>query len=351
MSFPYLKINLRKISNNARLINDRCASRGMSVVGVTKSILADIDIVKILKKSGISIFGDSRLANLIKMREYFGYGQELILLRTPMLSECEKLIEICDTSMQTEITTVKTISDLCERKNKNHNIVLMVEMDDKREGISAKQVIPFFDEVLKKYPKIKIKGLATNARCISKRRPRIKSIENLIEIKKKIASKYSYVIPVISGGNSSIWKYIEDGSIPEGVNEVRIGEAIFIGNETSGYEKIKGAFDDSFLLEAEIIEIKKKNSLAYKIIIALGIQDVPYKHLIIQNPYYDIIAQSSDHTVLSLKKIYQEELSNGKMNEFDLPLLKIGDKIIFKLDYFGLMFSMTSPFIKKIYVK
>ena len=46
MSFPYLKINLRKISNNARLINDRCASRGMSVVGVTKSILADIDIVK-----------------------------------------------------------------------------------------------------------------------------------------------------------------------------------------------------------------------------------------------------------------------------------------------------------------
>lgn len=351
MSFPCIKINLRKISNNARLINDRCALKGISVVAVTKSILADIDIVKTLRKSGISIFGDSRLDNLIKLRKYFGYGQELILLRTPMISECEKMVEICDTSMQTELSVIKTIHDICERKNKKHNIILMVEMDDKREGISAKQVIPFFDEISSKYPRIKIKGLATNARCISKRRPRIKSIETLIEIKNKIALKYGYVIPVISGGNSSIWKYIEDGSIPEGVTEIRIGEAIFIGNETSAYEKIKGAFDDSFLLEAEIIETKRKNNFVYKIIIALGVQDVPCKHLIIQNPYYDIIAQSSDHTILGLKKIYLERLVKNKTDGLILPEPKTGDRIIFNLDYFGLMFSMTSPFIKKFYIK
>lgn len=351
MSFPCIKINLRKISNNARLINDRCALKGISVVAVTKSILADIEIVKILKKSGINIFGDSRLENLVKLRKYFGYGQELVLLRTPMISECEKMLEVCDTSMQTELSTVKTISDICERKNKKHNIILMVEMDDKREGISARQVIPFFDEIFKKYPRIKIKGLATNARCISKRRPRINSIENLIEIKKRIASRYGYVIPVISGGNSSIWKYIEDNSIPEGINEVRIGEAIFIGNETSGYEKINGTFDDSFILEAEVIERKIKKDFVYKFIIALGIQDVPCKHLIIQNPYYDIIAQSSDHTVIGLKKTYLDRLVKNKMDGLILPETEVGDRIIFGLDYFGLVFSMTSPFIKKIYIK
>ncbi len=351
MNFPCIKINLRKISNNARLINDRCTLKGISVVAVTKSILADIDIAKTLKKSGINIFGDSRLENLVKLRKYFGYGQELVLLRTPMISECEKMLEVCDTSMQTELPTVKKISDICERKNRKHNIIIMIEMDDKREGISARQVIPFFDEVLKKYPRIKVKGLSTNARCISRRRPRIKSIENLIEIKKKIISRYNYEIPVISGGNSSIWKYIEEDSIPEGVNEVRIGEAIFIGNETSDYEKINGTYDDSFMLEAEIIERKVKNGFVYRFIIALGIQDVPYKHLIMQDPCYDIIAQSSDHTVIGLKKNYLEKMIKDKTDGLIPRMPEIGDKIIFKIDYFGVMFSMTSPFIKKIYIK
>jgi len=350
MNFPCIKIDLKKISNNARLINDRCTSKGISVVGVTKSVLADINIARTLKKSGINIFGDSRFENLIRLRKYFGYGQKLVLLRTPMISECEKLVDICDTSMQTELPVVKVISNICARKNKKHNIVLMIEMDDKREGISTRQVFPFFKEVYNRYPGIVIKGLATNARCISKSKPKIKSIENLIKIKEKISVKYGYDIPVISGGNSSIWKYIEDGSIPTGVNEVRIGEAIFIGNETLCYEKINGAFDDAFTLEAEVIETKRKNNQIYKIIIALGLQDVFYKHLIIQNPYYDIIAQSSDHTVLGLKKQYLKSTSNE--NSYGLKLLepKIGDKIIFKLDYFGLMLSMTSPFIKKIYV-
>ena len=39
-------------------------------------------------------------------------------LRTPMISECEKLIGVCDVSMQTELETVKVISKICERKRK-----------------------------------------------------------------------------------------------------------------------------------------------------------------------------------------------------------------------------------------
>ncbi len=352
MKFPRLKISLNKILNNARLINDRCALKGISVVGVTKSIAADIEIAKTLKKAGISTFGDSRLENLIKLRNYFGYGQKLVLLRTPMISECHKVIEVCDISMQTELKVIKIISDICEAKNKEHSIMLMIELDDKREGIAPKDVPHFFGEVLKKYPRIKIKGLATNARCISRKKPRLDSIENLLKIKKTIALKYNYMVPVISGGNSSAWNYIENDSMPAGVSEVRIGEAIFIGNETSEYKKIKGAFDDSFILEAEIIEIKRKKGLPFKIIIALGCQDVPFRHLKVQSPCYEIIAQSSDHTVLALKKsdiqgLEEEDNARKKI----LPGPEIGDKIIFNLDYFGVMFLMSSNFIKKMYIQ
>ena len=86
MSFPCIKINLRKISNNARLINDRCALKGISVVAVTKSILADIEIVKILKKSGINILDvykrqtyarSSGFTRIVKVKNRIGDGAEI----------------------------------------------------------------------------------------------------------------------------------------------------------------------------------------------------------------------------------------------------------------------------------
>lgn len=366
MSCPCIKINLNKIADNAKFINERCVLCGISVVGVTKSILADINIVKILKKSGIKVFGDSRLLNLGKLKDYFGFGQELVMLRTPMLSECEALVEICDTSLQTELETVKLLSIICSRKKITHNIMIMIEMDDRREGIYPTEVLNFFDTVYRNYKNINITGLGTNARCISKRKPTLKSIENLISLRNKIKEIYNYTIPLISGGNSSLWKYIDCGSLPGEVNQVRIGEAIFIGNETASYEKIEELHEDSFILESEVIEVKEKKGEIYKAILALGLQDVNCKHIKIKNPFYKIAGQSSDHTVLELKKEFHYLKNNSSSsnimpgyNHFkksdvngkaSLMELNVGSIVSFKLDYFGLLSCMTSPFVIKKYI-
>jgi len=341
MSFPCIEINLNRIAHNARIINDRCIHSGISVVGVTKSVLADINIAKVLKKSGITAFGDSRLQNLIKLKNYFGYGQKLMMLRTPMLSECESLIEVCSISMQTEPAVIKKISETCKRKNLKHSIIVMVETDDRREGISPKEAIEFIGEVLNNYKNINVMGLGTNARCISRKNPSLESIESLISIKNKIKKIYNFDLKVISGGNSSLWHYIQSGSLPKEVNEVRIGEAIFTGKETTVYSPIEGAFNDCFLLKSEIIEAKIKNRLPYKAITALGVQDVSFKNLKIKNSFYDICAQSSDHMVLKLKK--NPDLSSSKY------ILKTGSIVEFEPDYFGILACMTSPFVEKIY--
>ena len=366
MNFPCIKINLNKIADNAKFINDRCAQCGISVIGVTKSILADINIVKILKKSGIKVFGDSRLLNLQKLRNYFGYGQELVMLRTPMLSECEALVEICDISLQTELETVKLLSAICSRKKITHNIIIMIEMDDRREGIYPSEVLNFFDTVYTNYKNINIIGLGTNARCISKKKPTLKSIENLISLRNQIKKIYNYTIPLISGGNSSLWKYIVSGTLPGEVNQIRIGEAIFIGNETASYERIEELHDDSFMLECEVIEVKEKKGDIYKAILALGLQDVNRRHMKIENPFYEIAGQSSDHTVLELKKEFHY-LKNTSSNSNIMPEynyfknsninyvasfmeLNVGSIVRFKLDYFGLLSCMTSPFVIKKYI-
>jgi ornithine racemase len=340
MKYPCLKINLYKLENNCRIINDRCARSGISVVGVSKCVLGDTRIAEVFLKTGIGIIGDSRLKNLEKLRAYFGKEQPLILLRTPMISEIKGMIRICDISMNTQIETIIEISKACSNANLKHKIVIMVETDDIREGMLPSEVLPFCRQVRDNCKNIEIWGIGTNARCISKRKPTADSIEVLVDLKKEIIDKLSIDIPVVSGGNSSVWELIEKNKMPEGVNQVRIGEAILLGHETSGHKTISGAYVDAFALEAEIIEVKKKNGHIFKLILALGIQDVNCENIECCFPGLKLVNQSSDHTVMAA--------GTDRMGELDL---NVGDVLPFNLNYFGLLSCMTSPFIEKKYIE
>lgn len=340
MNYPLLKINLRKISNNCRIINDRCARMGISVVGVSKCVLGDIKVVRVMRDAGIEIIGDSRLPNLKKVRDHFGPDIKLVLLRTPMISEVRDMVAICSSSMNTQIETVKEISKTCGEENLKHGIIIMLETDDKREGILPEEVLPFCRDVLESCKFVDIIGIGTNARCISKRKPRKRSIELLIKLKGLIKDVYGLDLPVISGGNSSILDLIYNGAIPRGVNQVRIGEAIMLGHETADYRNIDGTYQDCFILDAEVIELKKKGGEAYKAILALGLQDVNCKNIFCIDQNLDIVSQSSDHTVISIRN------SGGKRDN-----INVGDIISFNLNYFGLLSCMTSPFIEKKYIE
>ena len=343
---PCLKIYLDKISHNSRIINDRCSRLGISVISVTKCVLGNIQIARAIKKSGISIFGDSRLENLLSMRKHFGSRQKLVMLRSPMASELEVLVSTCNISMNTQLEIVGMISKICERKKGKHNIIVMVEIDDKREGLLIDSVAGFCREVVKKYKWINIYGLGTNARCITNKNPTMDSFKILIGLKKDIEAETGKSLKVISGGNSSIWNLIESGQIPGGINQVRIGEAILLGHDTLNYDPIKGTYQDCFVLQGEIIETKKRKGEVNKIILALGIQDVDCRNIFCQDPILHIIGQSSDHTILGIKKS-----DTVKIGPNNLVNLEAGNIISFNLNYFGLLSCMTSPFVKKHYVK
>jgi predicted amino acid racemase len=345
MNYPCLKINLGKISHNSKIINLICAHYDISLIGVTKCVLGDIKIAEAMRKSGVDIFADSRLDNLKRLRKFYGKKQQLMMLRSPMLSEVKELIEICDISLNTQLEVIEKINRLCREKNKEHRIIVMVETDDGREGLLPEEVMDFCMTVVNKYKSIELYGLGTNARCYTNKGPTAESIKMIIGLKKKIARATGKVVPIVSGGNSSIWNMIEKGSVPEGINQVRIGEAILLGHNTVNYNPIKGAFTDAFILEAEIIEIKRKDGYAYKIILALGLQDTNSRNVYCCDPDLHIIGQSSDHTILGIKG---DRSKKGRERCF---VLEIGNKVAFNLDYFGLLSSMTSPFVKKSYIE
>ncbi|MDD3818733.1 MAG: alanine racemase [Actinomycetota bacterium] len=351
MNYPCLKIYPDKIYHNSRIIKSRCTEIGISVVGVTKCMAGDTRIADVMKRSGIDILGDSRLENLERLRNFYGKKQELMMLRSPMLDEVGRMVEVCDISLNTQLKTVKLIEEICIEKNIKHRIIVMVETDDKREGLNPGEVVNFCELVAQNCKSVELYGLGTNAGCIIKNNgPDPESLKILIELGREVTMATGIRLPVISGGNSSIWNLIEKNMVPEGVNQVRIGEAILLGHDTVDYKPIKEAFTDTFILEAQVIEVKKRNDMVYKIILALGLQDVRSENIYPCNPGLYIISQSSDHTVMGLSKIGLEKagLCTGGNS---LLRLEPGSVISFKLDYFGVLSCMTSPFVKKKYIE
>lgn len=255
-----------------------------------------------------------------------------------MLSQLETVIKNCDTSMNTEKETAVMTDRIAISEDKDHSIIVMIETDDRREGILPGQMIDHCRFIKERCRRLRITGIGTNARCISPRAPRIKSIRLLCELKRRLEDELDIRLKTVSGGNSSVWDLIENDKMPSCVNEVRIGEAILLGNETAEYKKIPGAHQDAFRLDAEIIELKQKKARPYKLILALGLQDVNIKDIKCYNPNLSAVEQSSDHTVM---KIDKGEYYRG---------LEVGTTVSFIPDYFGLLSLMTSPFVKKVFL-
>ena len=92
MLTPRIEIDLEKITHNAKKLMELYGSKGISVIGVTKVVCGDPNIAEALVKSGINILADSRIENIIKMRNA-GVHAQFLLLRTPGLSQAEAVVK------------------------------------------------------------------------------------------------------------------------------------------------------------------------------------------------------------------------------------------------------------------
>lgn len=350
--YPRLEINIPKLKKNLKAISDLLKKNNLTLTMVTKAYCADKHIVSELAKTNlIDYLADSRIENLENLKEI---NIPKILLRIPMLSEISKLIDYVDISFNSEYETIKKINDVAKKKDKIHKIVVMVDLGDLREGFFEEKDLFENIEKIKKLENISIIGIATNLTCYGAVLPSEENLSRLVNIAEKLKTEYKLDIQMVSGGNSSSLFLINQGKLPKGINNLRIGEAILLGRETAYGEKIDGTFDDAFKLSCEIVENKKKVSVPIgeqgmdafgnkpifidkghmqRVILAIGRQDVAVDSLIPIDKKIEVIGASSDHTII--------DITNSD-NRYT-----IGDKIEFKLGYSGIMSASTSKYVKK----
>ncbi len=348
--YPRLKINCSKIKENTALISEQAAQKGIEIYAVTKVYCGMPEVAKASLEGGAVGLADSRLENFETLKDV---PCDKILLRLPMQSEASKVVSLCDISLNSELETMRALNLAAEKLNKKHRIILMIDLGDLREGILKEQVDETISEILK-LENIQLEGIGVNLTCYGGVIPGTDNLGELVSIGNHIEAAFGIKLKVISGGNSSSLFLLENGQMPAKINNLRIGEAIVLGRETAYGEIISGAHEDAFILEAEIIELKVKDSVPtgtigmdafgnkptfedkgkmLRAIAAVGRQDINPDGLTPLDSRIEIIGASSDHMIMDF---------TATENEY-----KVGDILKFKLDYGAMLKACTSAYIHK----
>ena len=143
--------------------------------------------------------GDSNLENLKKMQT----NKKKLYLRISGLSELEDVINFSDVSLQSELKVIKELNQYAKRKELIHEIILMFDLGDLREGIYyTDDYLKIVKEILS-LDNIRLLGIGVNLTCYGGVIPTVDVLERLKIIKEKIEEKFAYPLKIISGGNSS----------------------------------------------------------------------------------------------------------------------------------------------------
>jgi len=351
-SYPRLVINLKKIEHNTRVVVELAAKYGMSITGVTKGVCGSPEIGKAMLRGGATSLADSRVENIKRLREA-GIRSEILLLRPPMISEAEDVVRYADLSLNTELPTLRKLSGAALEQGKQHRVLLLVEMGERRDGINREELPGFIEEALT-YEGITVDGIAMNLACLTGVIPTEDKVMEFDALVRELEEEFNMTFRLVSGGNSANIPLLLKGHPESRINNLRVGEAILLGRDAVERKRIPGAYTDAFKLEVEAVEVKTKpatpdgevgeNAFGEKpsfedlgnvrrAVLALGRQDVAPSGL--KSPDgVKVLWSSSDHIVA-----------------YRLPRsLKVGDTLEFIPNYESLLRAFTSPYVTKEFV-
>jgi predicted amino acid racemase len=352
MAHPYVSIDLDKIEHNARTIVTLCAEHGIDVTGVTKGTCGHPDVARAMLEGGVRSIGESHMENVDRLRAA-GVDASFMLLTVPPLSEVDAVVAAVDVSLNSELTVLAGLSEAASRAGRVHDVIVMVDLGDLREGVWPDDLPGFVGQVVA-LPGVRLVGLGTNLTCYGGVAPSEENMGRLVALAREVESAFGIELRCISGGNSSALELIASGAMPARINHVRIGEAILLGRETLHRRPWPETFQDAFLLHAEVVELKEKPSVPIgeraedafgdvpsfvdkgevdRAIVNVGREDADVEGLQPVDPRLTVLGASSDYVIVDVTA------ADGAVG--------VGDELVFSLSYAALLATMTSRYVEK----
>ena len=352
----YITLKRKSLQHNYSYLEQFFAQHDISWGVVTKLLCGNKKFINEVIQLGTKEVHDSRVSNL-KVAKEIDPGVQTGYIKPPAKKAIPKVVKYADVSFNTELSTIRLISEEAKRQNKIHKVIIMIEMGDLREGVMGEQLLGFYGKVFE-LPNIKVVGIGTNLNCLHGVMPSQDKLIQLSLYEQLIEAKFDKKIPWVSGGTSVVIPLLMSRQLPKGVNHFRVGETLYFGTDLVAEAPIKKMKQDVFTLNAQIIELIKKPKVpvgelatnpsgekyeideddygkeSYRAILDLGLLDVSTDYMIPVDEELQISGASSDMLVI--------DLGNSKRN------FKVGDWIKFRLKYMGALSLLNSNYIDKV---
>lgn len=351
MYAPILEIDTKKVRENAKKLHMFCAERGVDLTFVTKGFSARPEVIRAAMEGGITSFADSRMKNIIAAKRAIP-GLKYLLIRVPAIPEAEEVVRWAEWSLQSQIEVIRAVSEAAVRQGKIHPIILMIDVGDLREGVFGRAQLDEIVPQILACPGVKLVGLGTNVGCYGSVLPSVDNTAILVKLRDYLNQTYGCSISVLSAGGTCALKLLEDGVMPAGINQLRVGEAVLYGEDTTGSRFLAGYHHDAFLFKAQVVELRRKPSvpigelgrdgkgdtpeypdrgIRLRAICAAGKQDVAWAALTPVLPGAEMIGASSDHLIVDV------EDCGGQV--------KVGDWLEFRCGYMAVLDATTSAYV------
>lgn len=350
--YPQLEIDLSLLQSNARAVISRCNAAGICVCGVIKGADGLPEIARTLHAAGAAELGTSRLEQVAKCRAA-GVPGPWLLIRIPGLSELPDVVALCDTSLQSEWATLLALEEECLRQNRTHRVIVMTDLGDLREGFWDKdELVDVCQRVEQDLPHVHLAGIGVNLSCYGSTKPTPDKMNELVTLARRVEAHIGRSLEVVSGGATSSFTLVHWGTMPAGINHLRIGEGILLGKDLQvdwGIRDMDYLRMDTFTLRAEVVEVKDKptypigelaidafgrkptyvdRGVRRRALLALGRADVgDLESLLPREPGLTVIGGSSDHCIVDVE---------------DCPRrLQVGDIVEFSLCYSHMLYATS----------
>jgi predicted amino acid racemase len=348
-----IEVDCTRILANTRAIVDACTPHGIQVVGVTKACCGDAEVARAMLAGGAAMLAESRLTNVRRLRAA-GVGASIEMLRLPRLAEVHDVVRLTQVSLNSEVDSIRALSRAADSQGVTHEVILIIETGDRREGImpdDAAATALMIDNL----PGIDVAGVAANVGCIGGVIPTPENTRLLIEVAEHIEHALGRQLRIISGGHTASIGLIKRHEMPGRVNQLRVGEGILLGVDSSSNAPLPTPYHDAFTVVADVIEVRTKPSLPEGIvtvdafgrtptwkdhglrrraILAMGEQDLRVSGLHPRRRGITLVGASSDHTVVDV-------------TDADPPVL-LGEELEFDPNYAAMATAMASQDVEKI---
>ena len=358
--YPQLEFDLALLRSNADAVISRCRGMGIRVCGVVKGVDGMPEAARVLRAAGAAELGTSRLEQVAKCRAA-GVPGPWLLIRIPGLTELPDVVALCETSLQSEWPTLLALEEECLRQNKTHRVIVMTDLGDLREGFwDKKELVDVCERVERELPHVHLAGIGVNLTCYGSTKPTPEKMNELVGLARQVEQRIGRKLEIVSGGATSSFTLVHWGTMPAGVNHLRIGEAILLGKDLQvdwGIRDMDYLRMDALTLRAEVVEVKDKptypigefaidafgrkpvyedRGIRRRAILALGRADVgELESLIPKEPGLTVIGGSSDHCIVDVE---------------DCPRrLQVGDIVEFSLCYSHMLYATARSDMRIIF--